>query len=83
MQQVTKHYVLHLFGDELPYYIKEIGEVNKISRREASHPLSSSSRYGGKPYKSSGPYPRSNKKTFLGYRGRGYYFGTEISPQLQ
>ena len=64
----------YLFGDELPKHIKEIGEVNKISRRVASRPFSSSSRYGGKPYKSSAPYPGSNKKPFLGYRGRGNYF---------
>ena len=64
----------YLFGDELPKHIKEIGEVNTITRRLASRSLSSSSRYGGKPYKSSALYPGSNKKTFLGYQGRRNYF---------
>ena len=57
----------YLFGDKLPKHIKEIGEVNKIiSWRLAGYRLSSSSRYGGKSYKSSGPHPGSNNKTFLG-----------------
>ena len=63
----------YLFGDELPKHIKEIGEVNKISRRVTSRPFSTPSR-GGKPYKSSGAYQGSNKRAFLGYRGRGNYF---------
>ena len=29
-----------LFGDELPKHIKEIGEVNKISRRVSGRPTS-------------------------------------------
>ena len=69
----------YLFGDKLPKHIKEIGQVNKISRRLASRPLSSSSIYGGKPYKSSGPYPGSNKKPFLGYRGRVNSVHVQIS----
>jgi hypothetical protein len=50
----------YLFGDELPKHIKEIGEVNKISRRVTSRPFSSPSR-GGKPYKT---YQGSNKRAF-------------------
>jgi hypothetical protein len=69
----------YLFGDELPKHIKEIGEVNKISRRVTSRSFSSPSRVG-KPYKSSGSYQGSNRRAFLGYRGRGSSFRDRNQP---
>ena len=68
-----------LFGDELPKHIKEIGEVNEISRKVSGRPTSIKNMVS--PYKRgsdtpSRSYPQRSgrKSTFLGYRGRGSYF---------
>ena len=68
-----------LFGDELPKHIKEIGEVNKISRRVSGRPTSiknmvSSYKRGSDAPSRSYPQRSGRKSTFLGYRGRGSYF---------
>lgn len=67
-----------LFGDELPKHIKEIGEVNKISKRVSGRPNAIKNTVNtyksgadGRTYqqRSSG-----RRTTFLGYRGRGGRF---------
>ena len=68
-----------LFGDELPKHIKEIGEVNKISRKVSGRPTSiknmvSSYKRGSDTPSRSYPQRSGRKSTFLGYRGRGSYF---------
>ena len=68
-----------LFGDELPKHIKEIGEVNKISRKVSDRPTSiknmvSSYKRGSDTPSRSYPQRPGRKSTFLGYRGRGSYF---------
>ena len=68
-----------LFGDELPKHIKEIGEVNKISRRVSGRPTSiknmvSSYKRGSDAPSRSYPQRSGRKSTFLGDRGRGSYF---------
>ena len=68
-----------LFGDELPKHIKEIGEVNKISRKVSGRPTSIknmvSSYKRGSDTPSRSYLQRSGRKsTFLDYRGRGSYF---------
>ena len=68
-----------LFGDELPKHIKEIGEVNKISRKVSGRPTSrknmvSSYKRGSDALSRSYPQKSGRKSTFLGYRGRGSYF---------
>ena len=68
-----------LFGDELPKHIKEIGEVNKISRKGSGRPTSiknmvSSYKRGSDTPSRSYPQRSCRKSTFLGYRGRGSYF---------
>ena len=68
-----------LFGDELPKHIKEIGEVNKISRKVSDCPASiknmvSSYKRGSDTPTRSSPQRSGRKSTFLGYRGRGSYF---------
>ena len=61
-----------LFGDELPKHIKEIGEVNKISRKVSGRPTSIKnmvSSYKGGSDAPSRSYPQRSgrKSTFLGY----------------
>ena len=68
-----------LFGDELPKYIKEIGEVNNISRKVSSRPNSVRHMIGSYkrgPDASNKTYQqRSGRRTtFLGYQGRGSCF---------
>ena len=68
-----------LFGDELPKHIKEIGEVNKISRKVCGRPTSiknmvSSYKRGSHTPSRSYPQRSGRKSTFLGYRSRGSYF---------
>ena len=68
-----------LSGDELPKHIKEIGEVNKISRKVSGRPTSiknmvSSYKRGSDTPSRSYPQRSGRKSTFLGYRGRGSYF---------
>ena len=68
-----------LFGDELPKHIKEIGEVNKISRKVSGRPTSiknmvSFYKRGSDTPSRSYPQRSGRKSTFLGYRGRGSYF---------
>ena len=68
-----------LFADELPKHIKEIGEVNKISRKVSGRPTSrknmvSSYKRGSDALSRSYPQKSGRKSTFLGYRGRGSYF---------
>ena len=68
-----------LFGDELPKHIKEIGEVNKISRKVSGRPTSiknmvSSYKRGSDAPSRSYTQRSGRKSTFLGYRGRGSYF---------
>ncbi|XP_074612864.1 uncharacterized protein LOC141870297 [Acropora palmata] len=68
-----------LFGDELPKHIKEIGEVNKISRKVSGRPTSvrnmvSSYKRGSDAPNRSYTQRSGRKSTFLGYRGRGSYF---------
>ena len=68
-----------LFWDELPKHIKEIGEVNKISRKVSGRPTSiknmvSSYKRGSDTPSKSYPQRSGRKSTFLGYRGRGSYF---------
>lgn len=68
-----------LFGDELPKHIKEIGEVNKISRKVSGRPTSiknmvNSYKRGSDTPSRSYPQRSGRKSTFLGYRGRGSYF---------
>ena len=67
-----------LFGDELPK-LKEIGEVNKISRKVSGRPTSiknmvSSYKRGSDAPSRSYPQRSGKKSTFLDYRGRGSYF---------
>ena len=68
-----------LFGDELPKHIKEIGEVNNISRKVSGRLTSIKNMVS--PYKRGSDSPsrsytqRSGRKsTFLGYRRRGGHF---------
>lgn len=68
-----------LFGDELSKYIKEIGDINKISRKVSDRPTSIKNMVS--PYKrgshaASRSFPQSSgrKSTLIGYRGRGGYF---------
>ena len=66
-----------LFGDELPKHIKDIGEVNKISKRVSGRP--GLIKHTVNTYKSGADnrhyQQRSGRRTtFLGYRGRGEYF---------
>ena len=68
-----------LFGDELPKHIKEIGEVNKISRKVSGRPtlvrnMVSSYKRGSDAPNRSYTQRSGRKSTFLGYRGRGSYF---------
>ena len=68
-----------LFGDELPKHIKEIGEVNKISRKVSGCPTSiknmdSSYKRGSDIPSRTYPQRSGRKSTFLGYRGPGSYF---------
>ena len=68
-----------LFAEELPNHIKEIGEVNKISRKVSGRPTSiknmvSSYKRGTDAPSRSYPQRCGRKSTFLGYRGRGSYF---------
>ena len=58
-----------LFGDELPKYIKEIGEVNKISRKVSSRPNSVKRMIGS--YKRG---PDTSNKTYQQRSGRGTTF---------
>ena len=60
-----------LFGDELPKHIKEIGEVNKISRKVSGRPTSiknmvSSYKRGSDTSSRSYPQRSGRKSTFLG-----------------
>ena len=68
-----------LSEDKSPKHVKEIGEVNKISRKVSGRPTSIRNMVS--PYKRgfdtpSGSYTQRSgrKSTFLGYRGRGSYF---------
>ena len=68
-----------LFGDELPKHFKEIGEVNKISRKVSGRPTSIKNMVSS--YKSGSDTPSRSyrqrsvrKSTFLAYRSRGSYF---------
>ena len=68
-----------LFGDELPKCIKEIGEVNKISRKVSSRPNSVKhviGSYKRGPDASNNAYQQrfGRRTTFLGYRSRGSCF---------
>ena len=68
-----------LFGDELPKHIKEIGEVNKISRKVSGRPTSvrnmvSSYKRGPDAPNRSYTQRSGRNSTFLGYRGRGSHF---------
>ena len=68
-----------LFGDELPKHVKEISEVNKISRKVSGRPTSirnmvSSYKRGSDTPSRSYTQRSGRKSTLLGYRGRGSYF---------
>ena len=60
-----------LFGDELPKHIKEIGEVNKISRKVSGRLTSIKNMVSS--YRRGSDTP-SRSYPLLGYRGRGSYF---------
>ena len=68
-----------LFGDELRKHIKEIAEVNKISKKVSGRPpsvrnMASSYKRGSDAPNRSYTQRSGRKSTFLGYRGRGSYF---------
>ena len=76
---LTPLQLVSVFGDELPKHIKEIGEVNKISRKVSGRPTSiknmvSSYKRGSDTPSRSCLRGSGRKSTFLGYRGRGSYF---------
>ena len=80
----------NLFGDELPKHIKEIGEVNKISRKTMSRPNVLSKRsYDHKTTPASSRfYQRGGRRAFLGSRNqKGPYFDrrpyTSHSPTIK
>ena len=61
-----------LFADELPKHIKEIGEVNKVSRKVSGRPTSSKNMVSSYKRGSDAPsrsYPQKSgrRSTFLGY----------------
>ena len=71
----------HLFGNELPKHIKEVGEVNKIARKTMSHanvvPKQSFDYKSGNT--SSGSYPCGHQ-AFLGYHNqKGPYYNGRSS----
>ena len=74
-----------LFGDELPKHIKEIGEVNKISKRVSGRPNAIKNTVNS--YKSgtdSRTYQQRSsgrRTTFLGYRSHGGRFQAGIRCQ--